>query len=163
MDTLASWSALGPAFGTAVAVLLVPGLVVGLAIRRVGEVWTVAVAAVAAGIGLALFGTAVLVPVFAGSVILGIAVTLFNVAFVTLLQRKTALEMQGRVMSAAEAATTIPYVLSFALGALIVSAVGFRTIYLVEGVALLLAGAYFAWAARAPELLDAAAAPASVD
>jgi hypothetical protein len=32
LDTLASWSALVPAFGTAVAVLLVPGLVVGVAL-----------------------------------------------------------------------------------------------------------------------------------
>ncbi|MGE5227244.1 MAG: MFS transporter [Planctomycetaceae bacterium] len=140
------------------------GLVVGLAIRRVGEVWTVAAGAVAAGIGLALFGTAALVPVFAGSVILGVAITLFNVAFVTLMQRKTALEMQGRVMSAADAATTIPYAFSFALGAVVVSVVGFRTIYFAEGVALLLAGAYFGWAATTGTTTEPATAePANAE
>jgi MFS family permease len=140
------------------------GLVVGLAIRRVGEVWTVAAGAIAAGIGLALFGTAALVPVFVGSVMLGIAITLFNVAYVTLMQRKTTLEMQGRVLSAADAATTIPYVISFALGAFIVSMIGFRTIYVGEGVALLLAGVYFGWVARRRDtLLETVAEPASAD
>jgi MFS family permease len=138
------------------------GLVVGLAIRRVGEVWTVAAGAIAAGIGLALFGTAALVPVFVGSVMLGIAITLFNVAYVTLMQRKTTLEMQGRVLSAADAATTIPYVVSFALGAFVVSMIGFRTIYFAEGIALLLAGAYFGWAARTPDTTpEAVPQPAS--
>ncbi|MGZ4150349.1 MAG: MFS transporter [Actinomycetota bacterium] len=128
------------------------GLVVGLAIRRVGEVWTVAAGAVAAAIGMCLFGTAALVLVFVGAVSLGVAITLFNVGYVTLMQRRTALEMQGRVMSAADAAVTIPYLISFVLGAAIVSVIGFRTIYFAEGIALLLAGAYFGWAARAADV-----------
>jgi MFS family permease len=136
------------------------GLVVGLAIRRVGEVWTVAAGAVAAGIGLALFGTAVLVPVFVGAVVLGVAITLFNVGFMTLMQRRTALEMQGRVMSAADAAVTIPYMISFVLGAAIVSVIGFRTIYYAEGIALLLAAVYFGWAAQTN---DTPVEPATVD
>jgi MFS family permease len=136
------------------------GLLVGLTIRRVGEVWTVAAGAVAAAIGMCLFGTAALVLVFVGAVSLGVAITLFNVGYVTLMQRRTALEMQGRVMSAADAAVTIPYMISFVLGAAIVSVIGFRTIYYAEGIALLLAGAYFGWAARTA---DVPAEPATAE
>jgi hypothetical protein len=124
------------------------GFAVGAAMRKVGELRTMAIAAVVAAIGMALFGTALLGLVFAASVAFGVAVTFFTVAYLTLMQRRTALEMQGRVMSAAEAAVTLPYVLSFVVGAAIVSVVPFRTIYLIEAVGLVLAGLYLAVGTR---------------
>ena len=83
--------------------------------------------------------------IFVASVALGVAITFFNVGYVTLMQRSTALEMQGRVMSAADAAITFPYLISFLIGAAVVSVVDFHVIYIVEGVCLVLMGAYFAW------------------
>jgi hypothetical protein len=65
------------------------------------------------------------------------------------MQRSTSLEMQGRVMSAADAAITVPYLISFLVGAAIVSIVDFRVIYTVEGASLILTGLYFARAGRA--------------
>jgi MFS family permease len=124
------------------------GVAVGAAMRKVGELRTMAIACVVAAIGMALYGTALLGPVFAASVAFGVALTFFNVAYLTLMQRRTSLEMQGRVMSAAEAAVTLPYVLSFVVGAAIVTVVAFRTIYLVEAVGLVLAGLYLAVGTR---------------
>ena len=89
------------------------GLIVGITMRRIGELRTVAIASAAAGIGLALYATATVAVIFVASVALGIAITFFNVGYVTLMQRSTSLEMQGRVMSAADAAITFPYLISF--------------------------------------------------
>ena len=119
------------------------GLTVGIALRRIGELRTVAVASFVAAAAMLAFGSAELVLVFVAAVALGAAIVLFNVGYVTLLQRRSALEMQGRVMSAAEAVVTIPYLLSFVIGAVIVSLVSFRTIYLIEAAGLTLAGIYF--------------------
>jgi len=119
------------------------GISVGIVLRRIGELRTVAIAAFAAAAAMLAFGSAQIVLVFVAAVALGAAVTLFNVGYVTLLQRRSALEMQGRAMSAAEAVVTLPYLLSFVIGAVIVSFVPFRTIYLIEAAGLAIAGIYF--------------------
>jgi hypothetical protein len=110
--------------------------------RRVGELRTMAIASFVAALGMVLYGTAVLGLVFVASIALGVAITFFNVGYFTLMQRRTSLDMQGRVMSAAEAVVTLPYVLSFLVGAAVVSVVPFRTIYAVEAVGLVLGGLY---------------------
>jgi len=134
---------------------IVAGLIVGLTMRRIGELRTVAIASAAAGIGLALYATATIAAIFVASVMLGVAITFFNVGYVTLMQRSTALEMQGRVMSAAEAAITLPYLISFLVGAAVVSIVDFHLIYIVEGICLVLMGAYFAWRTEPPATVRA--------
>jgi len=126
--------------------------------RRIGELRTVAIASAAAGIGLALYATASIAVIFVASIALGIAITFFNVGYVTLMQRSTSLEMQGRVMSAADAAITFPYLISFLVGAAVVSVVDFHVIYIVEGICLLLMGAYFAWRTE-PSAVPAATGP----
>ena len=120
------------------------GVVVGVTMRRLGELSTIAWALVALGVGVGLLATAELAVVLVAAMCIGVAVSFYNVAFVTLIQRRTDVSMQGRVMSAVEAAFTVPYAASIALGAVIVSIVDFRAIYLVEGVALLLIAAYLA-------------------
>lgn len=119
------------------------GLSVAIVLRRIGELRTVATAAFVAAAAMLAFGSARQVPVFVAAIALGAAITLFNVGYVTLLQRRSSLEMQGRVMSAAEAVVTLPYLVSFVIGAVIVSFVPFRTIYLIEAVGLFIAGIYF--------------------
>ena len=127
------------------------GLSVGIALRRIGELRTVAVAAFVAAAAMLAFGSAQIVLMFVAAVALGAAIVLFNVGYVTLLQRRSALEMQGRVMSAAEAIITLPYLLSFVMGAVIVSLVPYQTIYLIEAIGLSIAGVYF-WR---PPVVDA--------
>jgi MFS family permease len=124
------------------------GVIVGAIMRRIGEFATIAWALVAVGIGVGLLATAELAIVLLAAAFIGIAVSFYNVAFVTLVQRRTDAAMQGRVMGAVEAVFTVPYAGSIAAGALIVSLVSFRLIYLVEGVAFLLLAGYLAITVR---------------
>jgi membrane protein implicated in regulation of membrane protease activity len=75
-------------------------------------------------------------------------VSFYNVAFVTLIQRRTDVSMQGRVMSAVEAVFTVPYAASIAAGAVLISLVSYRTIYLVQAVMFLAVAGYLTVAAR---------------
>jgi MFS family permease len=119
------------------------GVAAGLVMRRIGELRTIAIAAFAAGIGLALFGTAALILVFVAAVGFGIANTLFMVGYTTVMQRRTPLEMQGRVMTAVEAVATLPFLFSVAVGAVLVGLVDFRLIFAAEAVGLAAVGTYF--------------------
>ena len=123
---------------------VIGGVIVGTTIRRLGELPTIAWALIGAGIGVGLLATAELWIVLAASAFVGIAVSFYNVAFVTLVQRRTDVAMQGRVMSAIDAAFTVPFAASLAFGALIVGVVNFRTVYVVEGIAIVAIALYLA-------------------
>jgi hypothetical protein len=120
------------------------GVVVGALMRRLGEVSTIAWALVAIGVGMGLLVTAELTIVLLAAVFVGVAVSFYNVAFVTLIQRRTDVSMQGRVMSAIDAVFTAPYAASIAAGSLIVSVVDFRVVYVAEAAAFLLVAGYLA-------------------
>jgi len=120
------------------------GIAAGILLRRIGEMRVIAVAAMAGSLGLALFGTGVLPLVFVAAAGFGVANTLYQVGYMTVMQRRTPLEMQGRVMTAVEAVTTVPFLLSLVLGAAIISFVSFRLVYGVEAAGLLGVGVYFA-------------------
>ena len=124
------------------------GVVVAALMRRIGELATIAWALVAIGVGVGLLATAELAIVFVAVAFVGLAVSFYNVAFVTLIQRRTDVTMQGRVMSAIEAVFTVPYAASIAFGAAIVTVVNFRAVYLVQAVAFLLVAAYVALTRR---------------
>jgi MFS family permease len=118
------------------------GVIVAVLMRRIGELPTIAWALVAIGVGVGLLATAQLAAVLVAVVFVGIAVSFYNVAFVTLVQRRTELAMQGRVMSAIEATFTVPYAVSILFGAAIVSVIDFRVIYIAQGVAFLILAGY---------------------
>jgi MFS family permease len=118
------------------------GITVGAVMRRLTEMRTLAWSLGAAAITVGLLATADLTIVLVAAIGVGVAVAFINVAFVTLVQRRTDVTMQGRVMAAVDAALTIPLVISIGLGAGIVSVVGFRAIYVGEAMALLGVTAY---------------------
>ena len=109
---------------------MIGGVVVGATMRKIGEFPTIAWALVAIGVGVGLLASAELAIVLVSAVLVGIAVSFYNVAFVTLIQRRTDVAMQGRVMSAVDAVFTVPYAASIAAGAVLDLVVSFRTIYL---------------------------------
>ena len=131
---------------------VIGGVVVGTAIRRLGELPTIAWALIAAGIGVGLLATAQLWIVLASGAFVGIAVSFYNVAFVTLVQRRTDVTMQGRVMSAIDAVFTVPFAISLAFGALIVGVVNFRTVYLIEAVVFVAIALYLAATIRGEDI-----------
>ncbi len=120
------------------------GLIVGPLMRRIGEYSTACIGFLLNGAGLAAASTSVLSATVAGYVLLGVGLPLVVVAELTLVQRHTPAELQGRVLSATDAIINTPFAIAIAVAAGIVGAVGFRPIYLavaagftVVGLALL--------------------------
>jgi MFS family permease len=111
---------------------VVGGLAVGAVIRRLGEFGAACLGFIVCAAGLALGATASLPAVYAGAVLAGFALPTILVASLTLVQRRTPNEMQGRAIAASDAITDVPFAVSIAVGAAIITAVGFRTIYLVD-------------------------------
>jgi MFS family permease len=112
-------------------------------IRRVGEV-------AACALGLALVATGVLIWAATHSVVMvcvaaavfGIALPLFTVAFMTLVQRRTPQAIMGRVSTAVEVVMAMPQAVSLAVGSLLVVLISYRLIFLVMAVVTTVAAAY---------------------
>jgi MFS family permease len=128
------------------------GFVAAGFMARVGEVRMAGAALATLGVVYALDATAVLGVVLVASVIAGAGLSFYFVAYQTLIQRRTAVDMQGRVFMASEATLTLPYTLSIALGAVLVGVTDFRTLYLVVSAVMVLGGLllYRAGAEHAP-------------
>jgi MFS family permease len=112
--------------------------------RRIGEYSTACIGYLLNGVGLAVTATASLTGAIAGMFLLGVGLPMILVAEVTLVQRRTPAELQGRALSASDAMITTPLAIATAIGVAIISTVGFRPIYLgvaagftVVGLALL--------------------------
>jgi len=129
---------------------VVGGIAAASVMARLGEVRMAAAAIAGFGVAVALDATAVLPVVIAGSLLVGVFVAFYFVAYQTLLQRRTPVELQGRVFTASEAITTVPYSISIGIGALIIDAVGFRALYLTTLAACLLGGGLLYRAAGRP-------------
>jgi len=133
------------------------GLTAGTTMRRLGEARLAAAGLCAFAVGFGLVAVGSLWPVALGAVVAGIGNAYFAVGYETLLQRRTAPELQGRVFGAAEAVIALPWTLSIAAGAAAVAAIGFRPLF-VLGSLTLLAGAVAL--ARPPGSVDLAVEPA---
>lgn len=137
---------------------IVAGIVAGWVLRGIGELRAIAVASFAAAAGLLLFGTAILPLVLVAAVGFGVANTLFVVAYTTVMQIRTALEMQGRVMTAVEAIITLPFLASIAIGAAIVDTLDVQAIYVAEALGMALVAVYFLRSPAEPQPTPSAAA-----
>ncbi|MEX2237263.1 MAG: MFS transporter [Dehalococcoidia bacterium] len=115
---------------------IVGGLSAGWLLTRSNETRLVALGILGCAIGFGLQATVDLAVVLVASGILGVAVSYFHVGYFTLLQRRTGLELQGRVFAAAEALIGVPFALSIGAGAVLVSLVDFRLLYALNGATL---------------------------
>jgi hypothetical protein len=138
---------------------IVGGLLAGWVLAKAGELRTVALACAGAGAGLIVFGTGRLPLVVAACLAFGVVVSLYVVGYETLVQRRTTLQLQGRVMAGAEAAISFPYVISIALGALLVTVVPFRVVYTVGGIGAICTAIYLG--RRMPEPAEPVSAAAT--
>jgi MFS family permease len=127
---------------------VIGGVIVGATMRKIGEFATIAWALVAIGVGVGMLAWSSLAIVLVSAMAVGIAVSFYNVSFTTLMMRRTDVAMQGRVNSAIEAVFTVPYAASIAAGAVLISVVSFRTIYLVQAAMFFGVAGYLALAAR---------------
>jgi MFS family permease len=105
------------------------GLIAGRVIGRLGELRSAGVAVLAFGIGCVGLLSSELSWVLPAILLIGVGISIFLVAYNTLLQRLTPIGLQGRVAAAGEAVVSVPYVLSIAIGAALVSAVSYRVLF----------------------------------
>lgn len=125
---------------------IVGGLTSSRVVRRVGEVG-------AGVLGLVLLGLSALGMaaspsvgwVMASITLFGVALPLLVVAYMTLLQRRTPQRLMARVSVAAEVVMTVPTAVSLALGALLVTVVDWRLIFVVMGIVTLLGAGHVAF------------------
>lgn len=117
---------------------IVIGFLIGMFAKRLGEVWMVTIGL--AGFGAAIFATITpLIPVvLAASFMAGLTLPMASVGAVTVLQRYTPSNLQGRVYSAADIAYTGALTASTGLGSLLIQLVHYKAMYAVAlGVSVL--------------------------
>lgn len=152
----------GPAFVGVLSAVQGAGAVAGglsaaTLVRRLGETRLVGLAMLVAAAGALLQIPPLLPVVMAGEVVLGTAVPCLVVGLITLMQRRTPPNIQGRVFAAAETLITTPQTLSIALGAVLIGVVGYRILLAMMAFSMVTASAYLLTRRK-----EAAAAPAGV-
>jgi MFS family permease len=121
--------------GSVVAGLLVPSL-----LRRLGEYGSAGAGFTLIGVGLGAAATATVPGAAAGALAVGLGLPMVVVAEITLIQRRTPAQLQGRAISASEAIIDIPFAAAIAVAAGITGFVGFRAIYEADAAVFLLVG-----------------------
>ena len=119
---------------------IVAGFLVGPLMRRAGEFAAAAIGFLLNGVGLVVIATATLPGVVAGALIAGLGLPMVLVAEITLVQRRTAKELQGRAIAASDAIIDIPYAVGIGLAGLLIGMVGFRPVYLFDAAVFFLVG-----------------------
>jgi MFS family permease len=126
------------------------GLSSSALVRRVGEVAVCVVGLAGVAVSVLAMGAARQFPVvLATAAVMGAALPLLMVAFMTLIQRRTPLPIMGRVSAAVEVVMATPQAISLALGSLLVVVLSYQAILSIMGAITLLAAAYIAVLLRA--------------
>jgi MFS family permease len=118
------------------------GLVAAWALRRFRELAVIGLGSVVCGTGLAPQALATLPAVFGGLLLIGAGIGAINVGYMTILQRRTAKDLQGRVFAASEGVLNLPYAASIGAGAALVGVLGYEVMYLANAVVLVACGVY---------------------
>jgi len=110
--------------------------------RRLGEGRLMGIAMLAAAAGALLELPSSLASVAAGLSIFGAAIAWLVIGLITLAQRLTPPELQGRAYSAVDTLITVPQTVSIALGASLIGIVGYRTLLTAMAGVFALAASY---------------------
>ena len=111
------------------------GLTASRWVRRLGEAGTVTVGMALLALGLAIVAlTSDLRVTLAAVVVLGYALPLTLIAFMTMLQRRTPHALMGRVSAAVETVMGAPQAISLALGALLVTVLDYHVIFAIMAI-----------------------------
>jgi MFS family permease len=136
---------------------IVGGVLSARILRRIGDANLIALGMLAFAVGILAFVSSSLPLVLVGIAIGGAGIAWLIVGFGTAIQLRTPPRLQGRVASATDVAIGLPQNVSIALGALLVSAVDYRVLVLVEAAVTALCAAYLASRRIAPALATAPA------
>jgi MFS family permease len=118
------------------------GLTAAPLVRRLGEARLIGIAMLVAAAGAALEIPPLLPAVLAGDIVFGAAIPWLVVALISLAQRVTPPELQGRVYAAVETLITTPQTISIALGAALITVTGYQTLLLAMAATIALAAVY---------------------
>jgi MFS family permease len=118
------------------------GLSAAALARRVGEVRLIGAAMLTAAAGAALQIPPLLPTVLAGDIMFGAAIPGMVVGLITLTQRLTPPDLQGRVYAAVETLITTPQTISIALGAALITLAGYQTLLAAMACTIAIAAAY---------------------
>ncbi|MGH3319375.1 MAG: MFS transporter [Streptosporangiaceae bacterium] len=117
------------------------GATSGAMVRRAGETGTVMVSLLCFAAGGVLLAFPTLATAVAGNVAIGICLPWVNVGMITLIQRRTPPQLQGRVFSACDMLASTPQAVSIACGAALIAVVDYRMLlYAMAAVTALAAG-----------------------
>ncbi|HTO24816.1 MAG TPA: MFS transporter [Gaiellaceae bacterium] len=118
------------------------GLTAAAMLRRTGDVRLVGIGLAGFAVGDALLLVPNLATILVGFTIAGVAIAWAIVAYMTALQTRTPLEVQGRVSAAADLALTVPQTLSIAVGAVLSTVVPYQALIVAMAVVLALSALY---------------------
>lgn len=118
------------------------GLSAAALVRRLREGRLMGLALLIAAVGALLQIPPVLPTVLLGELVFGAAIPWLIVSLITLSQRLTPSELQGRVYAAAETLITTPQTVSIALGAGLITLTGYRPLLAAMAAIFILAAAY---------------------
>lgn len=121
--------------GSVLGAILVAGM-----LRRIGEFGTASAGFLLNGIGLAAAATVTVAGASVGAFLVGFGLPLVLVAEITLVQRWTSKELQGRAIAASDGIIDIPFTIAIAVGAGMISSVGFWPIYVAEAIVFTVVG-----------------------
>jgi MFS family permease len=105
---------------------LIGGPLSAPSMRRIGERWLCGVGLIGIVVGSLLLEGGSLIFVLAGGVVFGVALPPLLVGAYTLLQLRTPGELQGRAFSAFDLIASLPQTMSIALGAILITVLGYR-------------------------------------
>jgi hypothetical protein len=111
-------------------------------VRRLGEGRLMGVAMLIVAAGAVLQIPHLLPSVLAGAIVFGSGIPWIVVGLITLAQRLTPAELQGRVYAAAETLITTPQTISIALGAALITVAGYQALLLAMAGIIALAAGY---------------------
>jgi MFS family permease len=121
---------------------VIGGLTAAPLVRRLGEGRLIGLAMLVAAAGAALEIPPLLPVVLVGDVVFGAAIPWLVVGLISLTQRVTPTDLQGRVYAAVEFLITTPQTISIALGAALITMAGYQTLLVAMAVIIALAAAY---------------------
>jgi len=131
------------------------GITAARVARRLGESALSAAGMAGFAIGCTLLAIAAEPVILLGVALFGFGLPWIVVGEITLVQRRTPHELQGRTFSAAELLTGLPQTLSIALGALLVGLVDYRLLLVAIALVVCAAGVYLV-SERTPRLAGSA-------
>lgn len=134
---------------------LAGGLTSAPAMRRLGEPRLIGIGLAGAGVACFAWTVPSLAFVAPGTVVFGASLPWIIVGAVTLIQRRTPADLQGRAYSAFDLLASVPQTVSIGAGALLIGVLGYRSELLMMAVPLMVAALVMGTAQRDDAAPDA--------